>query len=254
MGENIDWGWWLEQWDRQQTGYLPDRERRYAAMFDVLEAQLPEEFTAVDLASGPGSLSQRLLDRFPKARCIAVDLDPVLMALGQGSLGDMGGRLRWVEVDINEESWVESLDVEQVDAILSTTALHWLPVERLINLYRQLSQLIRPGGVPLNGDHMSFAANMPGFNQVAEAVKDRRRSTFFNEQGIENWQGWWDALRSEQGLKDLFKQRDRRFVWREDVWADPGYELQVAALKEVGFAEVGTIWQNMDNRVLMAIR
>ena len=223
MGENIDWGWWLEQWDRQQTGYLPDRERRYAAMFDVLEAQLPEEFTAVDLASGPGSL------------------------------GDMGGRLRWVEVDINEESWVESLDVEQVDAILSTTALHWLPVERLINLYRQLSQLIRPGGVLLNGDHMSFAANMPGFNQVAEAVKDRRRSTFFNEQGIENWQGWWDALRSEQGLKDLFKQRDRRFVWREDVWADPGYELQVAALKEVGFAEVGTIWQNMDNRVLMAI-
>jgi trans-aconitate methyltransferase len=123
MDENIDWGWWLERWDKQQTGYLPDRESRYSAMFDVLEAQLPEEFLAIDLASGPGFLSQRLLDRFSKAKCIAVDLDPVLLALGQGSLGNIGGRLRWVEVDINEESWVDSLDAEQVDAVLSTTAL-----------------------------------------------------------------------------------------------------------------------------------
>lgn len=123
MDENIDWGRWLERWDKQQTGYLPDRESRYSAMFDVLEAQLPEEFLAIDLASGPGSLSQRLLDRFSKAKCIAVDLDPVLLALGQGSLGNIGGRLRWVEVDINEESWVDSLDAEQVDAVLSTTAL-----------------------------------------------------------------------------------------------------------------------------------
>lgn len=82
MDENIDWGRWLERWDKQQTGYLPDRESRYSAMFDVLEAQLPEEFLAIDLASGPGSLSQRLLDRFSKAKCIAVDLDPVLLALG----------------------------------------------------------------------------------------------------------------------------------------------------------------------------
>ena len=38
----------------------------------------------------------------------------------------MDGRLRWVEVDLNTPAWIEALGVTQVDAVLSTTALHWL--------------------------------------------------------------------------------------------------------------------------------
>src|SRR5271165_6865287 len=96
----IDWHQWLRRWDRQQAGYLPFREERFDAMFDALEALLPPDFIALDLGSGPGSLSQRLLDRFPRARSVAVDQDPVLLAIGQGSLGDVGGRLRWVDADL----------------------------------------------------------------------------------------------------------------------------------------------------------
>jgi SAM-dependent methyltransferase len=91
---NIDWHSWLLRWDAQQTGYLPHREARFKAMLDVLEILMPESFVALDLACGPGAISQRLLERFPQARCVAVDLDPVLLACGQGVLGDMSGRLQ----------------------------------------------------------------------------------------------------------------------------------------------------------------
>lgn len=254
MGNHIDWAGWLRRWDKQQTGYLAGREERYNAMLDVVDALLPDEFLAVDLASGPGSLSQRLLNRFPRARCIAIDLDPVLLAVGRGALGSMNGRLRWHEADIMEESWLDELRETQVDAVLTTTALHWLPVERLIYLFRQLGELVRPGGVVLNGDHMSFSPNMPVFEGVSQTVKELRRKMAFEEQGIENWEGWWDALRNIPGLGDLFDERDRRFAWRENAWVNPGYDFQKAALEEAGFVEVGIIWQNMDNRVLMAIR
>ena len=73
---------WIARWDAQQAGYLPDREERFTAMLDVLEVVLPPNFVAVDLCCGPGSLSRRLLSRFPQARVLAVDLDPVLLALG----------------------------------------------------------------------------------------------------------------------------------------------------------------------------
>jgi trans-aconitate methyltransferase len=235
-------------------GYLTEREDRFGAMFDVLEALLGREFLAIDLACGPGSLSQRLLVRFPKAQCSAVDLDPVLLAVVQGALGTMDGRLRWVEVDIKEADWLEHLGLEEVDAVLSTTALHWLPVERLIFLYRQLGQLIRPGGVFLNGDHMSFTSDMPRFTVVAVALKEKRRKQSFEELGIEKWEDWWEALRQEPRLSTLFEERDCRFSWRDEAWVDPSCELQEAALKEAGFAEVGTISQNFDNRVLMAVR
>jgi trans-aconitate methyltransferase len=82
----IDWLGWLRRWDAQQ-GYVPDREARFAAMFDALAELLPASFVALDLACGPESISQRLLGRFPDARAIAADIDP-------GDAGHRTGRAR----------------------------------------------------------------------------------------------------------------------------------------------------------------
>src|SRR6266542_3755094 len=177
--QHFDWPVWLQRWDTQQTGYLPDREQRFQAMLDVLAVLLPDSFVALDLACGPGAISQRLLARFPKARCVAVDLDPILLAMGQGVLGTMGDRLRWVEADLMTAEWITHLGEAQVDAVLSTTALHWLAPEQLIRLYRQLGQMVRPGGVFLNGDNLKFGQHMPTFQRVAEAMKERIREEAF---------------------------------------------------------------------------
>src|SRR5579883_2600448 len=105
----IDWRNWLQRWDRQQAGYVPPREQRFSVMLDALATLLPESFVALDLACGPGSLSQRLLTRFPQARAVAVDLDPVMLKIGEGALGTFAGRLRWVEADVSTPAWVEAL-------------------------------------------------------------------------------------------------------------------------------------------------
>ena len=97
---DVDWQSWLTRWDVQQTGYLPDREERFGTMLDVLDHLMPDEWIALDLACGPGCISQRLLTRFPHAKCIAIDFDPVLLAVGQGALGDAQRRLRWIDADL----------------------------------------------------------------------------------------------------------------------------------------------------------
>ena len=96
----VDWVVWLRRWDAQQERYVPEREARFSVTFDVLNELLPESFVALDLACGPGSISQRLLDRFPAATAIAVDIDPVLLAIGRGALGTVDARLRWVQADL----------------------------------------------------------------------------------------------------------------------------------------------------------
>jgi trans-aconitate methyltransferase len=250
----VDWHDWLQRWDVQQTGYLPDREGRFTAMLDVLEVVLPEEFVALDLACGPGAISQRLLTRFPKARCVAVDFDPVLLAMGQGVLGTMDGRLHWVEADLHQAEWLTRLGTTQVDAVLSTTALHWLPVEYLVQLYLQLGQLVRPGGVFLNGDHFKFVPHLQTFQQVADTVKQRRRDDAFIRRGVEDWEQYWDAMAAEPALQALFAERERRFGWKAAGWHTPIFDVHAAALQDAGFHEVGVIWQNIDNRVLMAVR
>jgi SAM-dependent methyltransferase len=250
----VDWAGWLRRWDIQQSGYLPDREARFTAMLDVLDILLPETFVALDLACGPGAISQRLLSRFPKARSIAVDLDPVLLTMGQAVLGDMGGRLLWVDADLMGPEWVSKLGVLEVDAVLSTTALHWLAPEYLTRLYRELGELVRPGGVFLNGDNLKFGPHLPSLQKVAQTMKERTRLDAFERRGLEDWDSWWQALQAEPALKALFAERERRFSWKTSGWHAPIFDVHVAALRDGGFREVGVIWQHMENRVLMAVR
>jgi SAM-dependent methyltransferase len=251
----VDWQSWLRRWDAQQAGYIPDREGRFAIMLDALGVLLPEPFVALDLACGPGSISQRLLARFPGARAIAVDIDPVLLALGRGALGTVDGRMRWVEADLASPTWLEALGETQVDAVLSTTALHWLTGAELLGVYRDLGRLVRPGGVFLNGDNMAFGPELPSFRRLAGHAREQLTSDdSFAARGIESWKEWWDALGAEPSLGSLIAERERRFARKRRQESPPIYDLHVAALRDAGFHEVGTIWQTMTNRVLLAVR
>lgn len=252
----ITWSDWLRRWDAQQEGYLPEREERFGVMLDVLDVLLPPDFVAIDLACGPGSLSQRLLARFPQAHSIAVDLDPVLLTMGQAVLGDLGGRLRWVPANLNDDDWPTALGVEQVDAILSTTALHWLPAGGLNRLARQLAKLVRPGGVVLDGDHMGFPPHLDAFTRVARTLNARQEADAFAHDGVEDWESWWSALAQEPSIDELLAERTRRFAWSaHDIDSQaPILDVYEAAFRDAGFRQVGVIWQKLDNRVVVAVR
>jgi ubiquinone/menaquinone biosynthesis C-methylase UbiE len=285
----VDWIQWIARWDTMQTAYLPFREERFAIILDVVEQVLGESFVALDLACGPGAISQRLLARFPQARCVALDYDPALLALGRGALGDMDGRLRWVEADLRDPAWIEQLSETQVDAVLSTTALHWLDAGPLTRLYGQLGALVRPGGIVLNGDHMSYPSHLPTFRRLAEACVTRRREAVFGQRDgagqEQDWRAWWAAFAREPGVEPLVEERERRFASISETrhgtnvlgqpaqqalesggFADsaekatrlveresPIAEVHEAALRDAGFREVGVIWRTLDDGILLAV-
>jgi trans-aconitate methyltransferase len=251
----IDAQAWLARWDAQQAGYLPDREERFSRMLDLLAVQLPPDFTAVDLCCGPGSISQRLLARFPAARCIAVDYDPALLALGQAALGDHGGRLRWVDHDLSVDADLHAvLDVAHVDAVLSTTALHWLEDDQLSTLYHRLAALIRPGGLLLNGDNLSFTASQPTIQQISDTLTKELHEAQFTERGVEDWEQWWAAFAREPGMEMLLSERQRRFGQKPHKAEQTGLALHENLLHAAGFAEVGVIWRHLDNCIVLAVR
>jgi SAM-dependent methyltransferase len=251
-----DWREWLRRWDAQQEGYVPERERRFTAMFDAVAALLPASFVALDLACGPGSISQRLLARFPEARVIAVDIDPVLLAVGRGALGTADGRLRWVDADVASPEWLETLGESQVDAVLSTTALHWLTLEPgLDRLYRDLGRLLPKGGLFLNGDNMSYSPALPSIGRLSQRVMDEQwTDAAFAARGIETAEQWWAAISAEPGIQPLLDERTRRFAGKRRPDFSPGFDVHTATLYDAGFSEVGTIWQVLSDRLLLAVR
>lgn len=262
----VDWCELMSGWDRQQEGYLPSREERFRVMFEAIEVLVGEEFLALDLACGPGSISQRLLKRFPSARSVAVDLDPVLLAIGRQTLGTIDGRLRWVERDLRDTDWNAGLSQRMFDVVLSTTALHWLTPPQLAGVYRRLATIVRPGGIVLNGDHMPFDCSQPSLARVTRALERRQEERAFEHEGAEDWECWWTRLDQIPALADLLAERKRRFggARRDDsaaLWGrgsgDPhccSRSFACAALSEAGFVEVGSIWQELDDYILLAVR
>ena len=255
MEPEVDWLDWLHRWDAQQEGYVPEREARFTAMFDALAELLPTSFLALDLGSGPGSMSQRLLARFPEARAIAADIDPVMLAIGRGAVGTVDGRLRWIEVDLASPDWLEALGETQIDAVLSTTALHWLEPEPLGRLYHDLARLLRPGGLFLNGDNMAYGPVLPSFARLSQHAHDEQwTDAAFAARGMETAEQWWEALALEPAFAPLLSERTRRFAGKRRQESPPGFDVHVAALHDAGFREVGTIWQMLSNRVVLAVR
>ena len=120
----------------------------------------------------------------------------------------------------------------------------------------KVAKLVRPGGVFLHGDNMKFSPQLPSLQKIAKAVRDQQRQDeTFAQLGVESWAQWWAALGQEPALTDLLAERERRFAWRSpDNWVNAGRDLQMGALHEAGFQEVGIIWQRFDNCVLMAVR
>ena len=222
-------------------------------MLDVLEATIGRRFTALDLGSGPGSLSARMLRRFPAARVVAVDYDPVVRRIGEGALGTAGGRLSWVDAKLGRPGWTDSLPRKRYDAAVSTTALHWLTKPYLFSLYRDLARLLRRGGVFLNGDHLPWDAGSPGLARLAEKVRRQRMRGAVLGTEWSAWKEWWDAAERIPALRPYFAERGRRSA-QHPRHGDIALSVHEAALRRAGFRDIGVIWQELTDRVLFARR
>lgn len=255
MAERVadsEWRRWLESWEEQQAAGAPRREERFDAMLDVLEARLPRRFVALDVGSGPGSLSHRILRRFPRARAIAVDRDPVLLHLGRKALGTMGGRLTWVETDLRSPTWRSRLPVRKVDAAVSTTALHWFTARELRRVYRDLGQVVRRGGLLLDGDWIPYPQTERALREIALEV-DRRRCPSRQGGRTRAWDAWWKAAERVSDLRPFFQERAALPPTHHSEEELP-LAVHVSALKAAGFREADVVWQHWDNRILAAVR
>jgi SAM-dependent methyltransferase len=248
---------WIRRWDLQQEQGLPDREDRFNALIDAAEEGTGrKDPLIIDLGCGPGSLSARLLDRLPEATIVAVDADPVMLALAKAAHGDRPG-LRVVAADLRHPGWPTKLDLDRpADAAVSTTALHWLSPEALAAMYAELAPLLRPGGLLLNGDHLRVDESAsPVLARLDEALLIREDQRRFPDGHAESWTGWWDAIAAEPALATELAERG---AWRvhaaDHGWASRLLSTHIDALHDAGFIEAGTLWQRGESRLLCAVR
>jgi trans-aconitate 2-methyltransferase len=123
------------EWDAEAYDAVSDPQFGWGT--EVLERlELRGDEHAIDAGCGSGRVTERLLERLPDGRMLAVDGSEAMIEKARERLGD---RASYLVVDLTE------LEVgEPVDLVFSTATFHWiLDHERL---FGRLHAALRPGG------------------------------------------------------------------------------------------------------------
>jgi SAM-dependent methyltransferase len=253
----MNWESWQLRWDAQQEAYLPDREERFGAMLDAVEAACGSAPRVLDLAGGTGSITRRLLTRLPEASSVVLDIDAALLTIARGSFGD-DPRVRVRQADLATSDWRKTLAEPDgsFDAVLTATALHWLTPDRLAGVYAETAALLRPGGVFVNADRMPD----PGLDSLStglERIYTRRTAERRNGTDVPDWNQWWDELRADPVLAGPTAERDARFA--ERAGDDHTESLlpsrwHIDALHSGGYAEAGLVWRGLQDAAVLGRR
>ena len=248
---------WIERWDRQQEVYLADREDRFTALIDAVEAGTGRPDPLVlDLGCGPGSLAvaaarPAAARHGRRGRRRPGDADPRPGRLRRRARAAL--RRRWT---CASPGWVAARPrAGPPDAAVYTTALHWLPGGGTARPVRRAGRLLRPGGLFLDGDHFALDAKEPRslarLDRALRQREDKRRFPGGHRRELGRLVGG-RGRGSGAGRRTSPNGPGAR--WRPVTTSrSRRCSPPTSALRAAGFAEVGTLWQRGANRLLCGV-
>jgi SAM-dependent methyltransferase len=180
----------------------------------VLLEQIPGDARRIlDLGTGDGRLLGLLLRDRPVMAGVGLDFSkPMLRAARERFAGD--GRITLLEHDLAEPLRVEALG--RFDAVVSSFAIHHLEHERKRSLYGEVLDLLQPGGVFANLEHVA-------------SPSERLHVAFFAAIG--------EPLEEADPSDRLL-----------------GVETQLEWLRELGFDDIDCYWKWLEMALLVGVK
>ena len=203
-------------------GAIPFAEEQLDIMLRVLDLMDRPLRSFIDLGCGGGALGAVILERYPDARGVFIDFSPAMLEAAQKSLGD-DPRVSLLDLDYAAPEWVEAVEGDApYDAVVSGFSIHHHPDERKRRLYAEFFDLLAPGGMFINIEHV--APTSP----VSERLFEEH--LIDNLYAIEQRQ---DGPRTRDQLADEFRNR-------EDGEANilAPLDAQLDWLRDIGYTDV----------------
>jgi trans-aconitate 2-methyltransferase len=123
------------EWDADTYDAVSDPQFEWGT--EVLERlELSGRESAIDAGCGSGKVTEKLLDRLPEGRLLAVDGSEAMIVKAQERLGE---RASYLVADL-----AELQAPEPVDLIFSTATFHWIADHE--RLFGRLRAALKPGG------------------------------------------------------------------------------------------------------------
>ncbi len=141
----------IVRYDRDMDVMHPNRHKMVQVALDLLPFERQRAFLTLDLGSGTGFFTQRLLEAFPNARVIAVDGAPSMIESATDRLGPLTSRVDFRTGDFRELDRLLKPE-EGGSVVISAYALHHVDHDAKVAVIRRCLDFPESGGWFLNAD------------------------------------------------------------------------------------------------------
>jgi tRNA (cmo5U34)-methyltransferase len=189
----------------------------------------------LDLGAGGGAFAELIMQTHPDSIGVLVDFSEPMAAAAKERLKARAGRWEYVLADLSDPSWSAALPEGRYDAVVSALCIHHLPDERKRDLYIRAHQLLEPGGLFLNWEHVS--ATGLGAGMLEEWMIDRIVAAEHARS---------DPRPDEEVVREYLEAAD------DDILADA--ETQCRWLREIGFEDVDVFFKIPEMAIFGGVR
>ena len=144
VGDHFDQ--WAPSYDAQIRRMVPRYEEIHDTLLALLALRPPSRF--LDLGSGTGYTLRRVLEAFPQATAVGLDVSGEMLGAARQRLDGLTDRVELRASDIARPEIAGSYD-----AIVSILAVHHLYPDEKRHLFSRIWEHIEPGGVFLLADY-----------------------------------------------------------------------------------------------------
>ncbi|WP_420082247.1 class I SAM-dependent methyltransferase [Streptomyces sp. JL4002] len=234
-----------EDWNEQDSQdfirygeyFVPERAAQAAVIASAIPTPPPGALI-LDLCCGQGRLSAALLEAFPQAEVVGLDISTTMLETAGRELASFGDRFRTEHFDLAASAW--RVRDRAPWAVVSSLAVHHLDGEGKQQLFRDVYAMLRPGGAFVLADLVE--ATGPLGHELARRM-------------------WDEAVReqsAEAGVPAAY-EKFHELEWSHYHYPDPldrpsPLGDQLNWLARTGFAHVDAYWMKAGHAVFGGVK
>lgn len=215
---------------------IPFADVHFDIVRRVIQAHGLDVRRVLDLGSGDGMATSALVDRYPVEHAVLVDFSEPMLQEARRNFDGSDLAVDFVWGDLLGSQWRASVETGgPFDLVISRFAIHHLPDGRKKSLYREILDLLRPGGLFIHIEHvrsLSPVYERAFYRSVADGI-------YRAESGN----------RSVEEIEAVYMHPDERAV---NILAP--VDDQLSWLREAGFIDVDCLFKAFELAVFAGRR
>lgn len=173
MSQNQDYKVWQKAEVSQAfltgvRGAIPLAKEQIEIILRLINLTQSKVNKFLDLGCGDGVLGKAIYQDYPDATGFFLDLSDDMIQAAKNNIGNQY-KSHFITQNFGDSQWTDSLIKDApFDVIVSGFAIHHQPDDRKQEIYQEIYQILKPGGLFLNLEHIASHSKLgeKGFDEL----------------------------------------------------------------------------------------